>query len=75
MVQAHASVTISWNTHAAGTRAVATPRILSGTLIAVDGRTASVRMADGSVRRFTAAPSELAALRERVGYSINFIVK
>lgn len=73
---AHASVIVTWNTgaqHAAS----ATPavRILTGTLVSLKGRTAGVRMADGSLRYFTADEAQLPALRERIGYSISFIVK
>ena len=76
MVHAQAAVTVTWNTHRAQTAAVrANVHVFTGTLIALNGKTASLRMADGSLRTLQATPDELPALRSRMGYSISFIVK
>ena len=76
MVHAQAAVTVTWNTHREQTTAAQTNvRICTGTLIALKGKTASLRMADGSLRTLQATPDELPALRSRIGYSISFIVK
>jgi hypothetical protein len=72
---AHASVIVTWNTGSPRARAAAAPHLFSGTLVTLKGRTAGVRMADGSLRYFTADEAQLSALRQRLGYSISFIVK
>jgi hypothetical protein len=72
---AHASVIVTWNAGSPRPAATAAPRIFTGTLVTLKGRTAGVRMADGSLRYFTADKAQVAALHERLGYSISFIVK
>ena len=74
---AHASLNITWNTRqAAATQAHAASQapVLFGTLVAVKGNAASLRLADGTVRTFVASPEEIPALRARIGTRIAYRV-
>ena len=68
-VQASASVTITWNL---GAKPTPSPR--SATVTAVHGTLVTVRLEDGSVRRYTATPAQAAALRALIGQRIAFRV-
>jgi|GEM_PF-4013218 len=72
MVHATAAVVVKWNTQAAAPAQIA---IQHGTLVALDGIRATVRLRDGTLRTFTAAQRDLAALRSLVGKSIAFRVR
>ena len=72
---AHASLTITWNTRQpAPVQALAAPSapVLYGTLVAVKGNAASLRLADGTLRTFVASARDLPALRALVGTRIAY---
>jgi len=66
---ASASVTISWNTSAKPA-----PAPQHATVTAVDGSRVTVRLQDGSTRRYLATPQEAAVLRRLIGRTIAFRV-
>lgn len=65
-VMASASVTIQWNTKARA------PAVSQGTVVSVKDRVVTLRLADGSVRSYTASAEEAAALSKLVGKTIAF---
>lgn len=65
-----ASVTISWNTRAA--QPAAAPS--EATVTAVDGNRVTVRLFDGTLRRYIASAQEAAVLRTLIGKRIAFRV-
>jgi len=73
---ASASMTIKWNTNAPAARQRTAPaeRVRYGTLVAMNGRTASVRLADGSTATFQANQGDLETLRALIGTRIAFRV-
>ncbi len=50
-------------------------RVQYGTLTAVNGTQATVRLADGTLRSYTAAPAEIDALRTMIGKVIAFKIR
>ncbi len=65
---ATSAIVIKWNTRAAPSRI----RFAYGLLTAVNGREATVRLKDGTVRTYEAPASEIDALRARIGTTIAF---
>lgn len=64
------SVTITWNSHPAA--AAAQP--LHATVLRVRGALVDLRLDDGKVRSYVAAPDEIEAMRALVGARIAFKV-
>jgi hypothetical protein len=72
MVHATAAVVVKWNTQAAVSSQVA---VQSGTLVALNGTRATVRLRDGTLRTFIASQRDTMALRALIGKSIAFRVR
>ncbi|HZT12238.1 MAG TPA: hypothetical protein VFA29_05535 [Candidatus Baltobacteraceae bacterium] len=70
-VHPSASLTISWNTQA---KRAPAPAPMHATVTAVDGTRITLRLRDGSTRRYVASQGEAAVLRTLVGQTIAFRV-
>ena len=73
MVTAHASVTISWNTHASSRAAAGASEVTQTAVVrSVNGTHVLMRLPDGTTRIYVATPAQARILQRLAGTAVEF---
>lgn len=76
---AHASLTVTWNTHSPNSAApapvAASSGVRSAVVISVTGNRVILRLQGGTLARFTSTPEQARALQHLVGTAIQFRIQ